>query len=460
MAGQALTARSQRLRIALAIPALVGIFGFGLADLESRGLRLDLSPEQRYTLSDRARKVLDTLPADVRVLAFLRSQDPRNLMIEELLRQVAARSRRVRVDVVDVNRSPALARQYGVDSYGAVVVESEGRRRAFSNPREDVLVAALLQVTRQERKTLGWVMGHGEGDIGVTDRQRGYSTARRALEREAYDVRPISLLNEEVPVEVGVLIIAGPQKDFLPEELATLDRHLQRAGNALVLLDPMRAPELARFLRRYYVDLAQDVAVDPSARLHGGEYTTIQVVIDRSEHAILGPLRAPPLFSLPRSVGVVTGEPGLAASTILLRTSSDGWATSDPAVLTTGTASYVAGRDRRGPVPLGVEVAFRRITAPGDPPTVGRLVVYGNAEFANNLFIEMLGNKDLLVNSVAWLARDPGAVASRPMAQELGVQQFFLSAEDGERVFWRSAVLQPALFAAIGMALVAWRRRR
>jgi hypothetical protein len=73
----------------------------------------------------------------VRIIAFLRSQDPRNQVIDNLLRQVERRTHAVSVERVEVNRHPALAREYGVDSYGALVVESEGRRRVFSNPREE-----------------------------------------------------------------------------------------------------------------------------------------------------------------------------------------------------------------------------------------------------------------------------------------------------------------------------------
>ena len=43
-----------------------------------------------------------------------------------------------------------------------------------------------------------------------------------------------------------------------------------------------------------------------------------------------------------------------------------------------------AGRDRAGPVSVGMEVAFRVVTPPGTEPRQGRLVVYGNSEFANN----------------------------------------------------------------------------
>jgi ABC-type uncharacterized transport system involved in gliding motility auxiliary subunit len=375
-----------------------------------------------------------------------------------MLRQVTARTPRVHVEVVDVNRSPALARQYGVDSYGALVVESGGRRRVFSNPSEEAFLAALLQVTRQQRKTIGWLVGHGEGDPTSTDRHRGYSTARRLLEGEDYDVRPISLIGDEVPPETAVLVIAGPKRDPLPEELAALDRYLQRPGQALVLLGAARTPELTRFLRRYWVDVGDDVVVDPTQRLYGGEYLTIQIPIERGDHPILGPLAAPPLFSLTRSVGVLPGEPDMMMGLAFLRTSAESWATRDPGAVQTGMARFMPGRDRRGPVPVGVEVAFRVVTPPGAPPAQGRVVVYGNAEFADNFFIELLGNKDLFVNSVDWLAREPQAISRRPLRFEPGRQQFFVSAEDTAAAFWGTAVIEPALFALVGLGLAARRR--
>ena len=458
MARETLTSRSQRLRIALAVPALLAIFLLGQGILDAYGLRLDLSAERRYTLSDNANKILDGLPADVRIIAFLRSQDPRNQHIDNLLRQVERRSPRVSIQRVEVNRHPALAREYGVDSYGALVVESDGRRRVFSNPREEILMAALLQVTRQQRKTVGWVVGHGEGALDERERNRGYSVARAFLEQEYYEVRPISLITNEVPHEISVLIIAGPDKSFLPEELVNLDRYLQRPGQALVMLDPFRAPDLAAFLRKYDVDLPDDVVLDPNSRLYGGEHLTMQISVERRDHPIIGPLDAPPLFSLTRSVGTVGGQPDTEAVSFL-RTSDESWATRDSSVVRTGTPRFVAGRDRPGPVSVGMEIAFRVVTPPGADPRQGRLLVYGNSEFANNFFIEFLGNKDLFLNSVNWLAREQQALASRPRTQELGLQQFYLSEEQGSTLYWVAAVLQPALFAAIGLLLV-WRRRR
>ena len=111
MARTTLTARGQRLRVVAAVPALVAIFFLGQGLLDRAGWRLDLTAGRRYTLSDHARNVLRDLAADVRILAFLRSQDPRNVAIRDLLRQMSLASPRLRVDVVDVNRNPSLARE-------------------------------------------------------------------------------------------------------------------------------------------------------------------------------------------------------------------------------------------------------------------------------------------------------------------------------------------------------------
>lgn len=291
-----------------------------------------------------------------------------------------------------------------------------------------------------------------------SERGRGYASARTFLEQEDYEVVPVSLLSDEVPVGTAVVLVVGPQKDFLPEELAALDRYLQRPGNALVLLAPHQAPTLASFLGQYRVALPDEVVVDPAARLYGGEYLTMQVDYDRRAHPILGPLAAPPLFSLTRPVDEMREDiPGTAFAT-LLSTGGESWASADVNVVRTGKATFTTGRDRRGPLGVGAEVRFQSAGPAGGGGSEGQLIVYGNAEFASNFFIEYLGNKDLFVNSVAWLARDKEGLAERSRRQEPGRNQFFLSEDDGNRMFWIAAVALPAVFGLIGLTLVARRR--
>jgi ABC-type uncharacterized transport system involved in gliding motility auxiliary subunit len=449
-----MTARGQWLRIVLVVPALVAIFGLGIAILHNRAWRLDLTPEQRYTLSLRARALLESLPHDLRITAFVRTQDPRNLVLRDLLRQAQAVSRRVRVEILDVNRNPAVARDFGVRGV-AFVLESGDRRRVVSNPREESLVAGVEYVMRRDRLRLAWVVGHGEGDLEAVERRTGFAHVRRLLDQEHFDVVPVALGVDGVPIEADVLVVAGPREDLLPEELVVLNRYLQHTGRAVVLLDPLRAPDLAAFLSRYGVVLREDVVVDPSARLYGGEEVTMRLTLDQRAHPIVTPLASAPLFSRARSVEVAPrpGE-GIRGSEFLFA-SHDSFATTDPDVLRTGQGTFVAGRDRRGPIAVGAEVSF---PLPGDADRRGRLIVYGNAEFATNFFLDFLGNKDLFLNTVAWLSHVEAGITHRPPTQLPGINQFFVSDTQGRWMFWLTVVLQPLAFALTGIGLAAWRR--
>jgi hypothetical protein len=185
----------------------------------------------------------------------------------------------------------------------------------------------------------------------------------------------------------------------------------------------------------------------------------MQVQFQRADHPIVDPLDAPPLFSRTRSVGKLPTEGGAIVGIPFLHTSPESWATTDTGVLRTGHATFVSERDQRGPVGVGMEFDFRILASPGAEQRQGRLVVYGNSEFANNFFIQFLGNTDLFVNSINWLAREPQAISHRPRGQELGRHQFYVSAEEGDRAFWLAAVVEPALFLVIGVVLAVRRRR-
>ena len=55
-----------------------------------RPLRLDLSPGDRFTISDHGLTVLHDLDEPVRVTSFIRTEDPRNPVLKDLLWQAAA----------------------------------------------------------------------------------------------------------------------------------------------------------------------------------------------------------------------------------------------------------------------------------------------------------------------------------------------------------------------------------
>jgi ABC-type uncharacterized transport system involved in gliding motility auxiliary subunit len=418
-----------------------------------RGWRIDLTPDKRYQLSDYSRRVLGELQDDVRVLAFLRSDDERNRDIKDLLWRVSLAAARVRYEVVDVNRNPALAREYGVDVYGAIVVESQGRRREFSSPTEELLVAAIVQVTRPTNGKVYFLTGHGERDLHSPDDKHGFSSAWAALMTERYEVGELRLVeNRDIPADAAAMIIAGPRSNLLTGELLRLDSYLQNGGALLVLLDPGDAPGLVALLRRYGVMVSDEVVLDPENRLFAGDYLTMLVPGRSPAHPVTSAIQAPVLMSQVRTVNFETTQTALAG-VALLETAAESWSTADRNVLQTGRGNYVAGRDKRGPVCVGVSALLRSPAG-----RAGRLIVLGDADFASNSLLGYLGNRDLLLNAVNWLAGEQTLMGSRRPKEQPGVNQFFVSAWQGRLAFWLGTVAEPALVLLIGVVVLLRRR--
>jgi gliding motility-associatede transport system auxiliary component len=254
-----------------------------------------------------------------------------------------------------------------------------------------------------------------------------------------------------------VVVIAGPHKDLLPSELLKLSEYVERGGDLLVMTDPQSSPSLGAFLERYGVRLSNDVVVDPENRLFAGDYLTMTVPGLSDRHPVSGALTSPPLFSQARAVEFVPGTPRGVKGIEFLHTAPTSWRTPDLEVLRTGVANFASGRDQPGPVPVGVSVLVEN-PGDGEAGRTARFIVLGDSEFADNFFIEYLGDKDLMVNAIDWLAGEEALVGQRTPLRRPGVNQFFVSARQGRVAFILGTIVEPALFLLVG-AVVILRRR-
>jgi ABC-type uncharacterized transport system involved in gliding motility auxiliary subunit len=286
--------------------------------------------------------------------------------------------------------------------------------------------------------------------------QEGYSKLRGAVADEFYQVKTLSFAaGGAVPEDAAVVVLLGPKADFLPAELAALDAYVQRGGALLVLLDPKAPPSLVTFLENHNVHLPPLVAVDPTKRLYAGEMITFRTSPTATLHPIIKSVNAPPIFSLARVVEVHEDQAKGIIARPILATSGEGFGTAEQNLSKEGTAVFSAERgDMPGPVPIAGEVAFRTKGA-----KLGRIVVFGDVDLANNSLLEQGGNKDLFVNSVNWLAEDVIQMAARTESKKSGVEQLFLSAEQGRNVVLLTTVALPGLFLLTGVSLFMWRRQ-
>ena len=454
------------LHLALHVLGLLAMLGAAALVVVHHNARLDLTPQKLWTLSPHSKKILDGVEQPAEVLAFMRREDARNDYLEDLLWRVNRYEPRVTYRIIDVNRSPALARRYKVSAYGAIVVESAGRRKTFTGVSEELLMGALVGVTRNYEKTVYFLTGHGERDAYDSDRYRGYTTARRSLEDELYHVKTLVLASEgEVPGDATVVIAAAPREDLLPQETLALRRFVDGGGSLLAMVDPDTASSFVAFLESYGLRLPPEIVADGDYKLAASEALTMRVP-GRGDSLITDGLDADPVFSMSRPIEVADGE-GLAS--VLLETSADSWAIPARGGEIPDDHEYHPGRDRRGPFALGRQI---RIDLGQDEPSEdgppierlerrsSRLVVLGDADFANNFFVELLGNRDLFVNAVNWLALEESLIGVRPVRKERGKEQFFVSERQRYNAFWLGTVIQPSIFLAVGLVIFVWRRLR
>jgi ABC-type uncharacterized transport system involved in gliding motility auxiliary subunit len=479
--------------VQLTLQVLLSLTLFGVLQwLATRhNLRLDLTPSQQFVLSDQAKQVAKTITAPVRVTAFYNSQqsgERRQMM--DLLEQFHAASPQIDFRLMDLDRSPGLATKYGVSSYNTGVIESDGRVLTLQTIDEGEIANALLKLSRKHTRTLCFLTGHGERSPHDNNDRSGYSDVAKALERENFHIEVLDTLSVEgVSTDCTIVISAGPSHDLLPGEADGLQRYLQGGGQMFLLVDPDAPPSVLAFLGRFGVEAGNDLIVDDRNRFFGADSFMPRIPIF-DEGTYRNGLEASAVLSLARTLRPRDQPtPGMRVSLIAL-SSPDSWALVDADKVPDEEVRFRKGVDRPGPLPVGVIVRLgesdksplRQAQGEGEQPAQGergqpagddaaksadapaarggRLIALGDSDFATNFYLNLLGNRDLFMSTVAVLSEDPELIAVRRKGLTRGTMSpISLTAMQGRVIFWIAVAAQPLLFIMIGTG-VAWSRRR
>src|SRR5581483_11518252 len=80
----------------------------------------------------------------------------------------------------------------------------------------------------------------GSGERGLDDTQEtGLSAFKTLLQRDNYEASSLTLLDKTaVPSDCTVLVVAGPQANYTPNEVTAIKNYVENGGRAEILLDP------------------------------------------------------------------------------------------------------------------------------------------------------------------------------------------------------------------------------
>jgi ABC-type uncharacterized transport system involved in gliding motility auxiliary subunit len=433
--------------------------------------QFDLTEDKRYTVSMESTKLMESLTAELKAVAFF-SRDDAKVKIEDLLEQYKyASAGKFEYRFVDLYLSPGEAKTYKVTEDNTIVLIYGDRQERVVLTDSDIigsgeqkLTNAMLKVTSSEPKTIYFLTRHGERDIAM-ESEEGFSRIKTRLESQNYVVKTLDLTSApEVPKDAAALIIAAPQKDLFEEEIGAVTDYLNDGGSLLVMLDPgVNTPRLTGILNRIGIAMPSDVVIDRDSKVLGGDYL-LPVASTYLKHPITKDLTVLSFFPYARSVVIdetAAKEAGWALG-YLVSTGSNSWAETDLGALRQGKAEFNKDVDTAGPVSVAVE-GSREITA-GDDDTAGpkeaRIVVFGSSSFVVNTYYLMAqsnaANIDIFLNSVNWLAGNENLISIH--AKERTSTPLFLTGYQGLLIFLVCVVLVP--LAVLGVGIFVYFRRR
>jgi gliding motility-associatede transport system auxiliary component len=419
--------------------------------------QMDLTSNQRHTLSPQTLTLLSTLDRDVLATAFVRQNSITRAGVTELLELYAHHATRFRYRLVDPDRQPDLAERLHA-APEEIVVEAGERRSIARNPGEVTLTTALIHVTRSDLKAVYFVSGHGEKDIANTDRD-GYSALRQDLERQGYSPRPLSLIGgAAVPSDAAVVVLAGPRDDYLQDEADALDAYARAGGSLFIMLDPRTStPRIGTLLAEYGLSVLDAVILDEK-ELHAGDRTfdaTVVKVRRYEKHAINRSFNYVTMFPRARPVFITRDSTLIGVSAQFLSISDESsWGETDMKAFDEGHG-VKDGVDIAGPIPVSA-AAIRSPFGRADMKK-SRIVLVGDSDFVNNVFFGVLGNSDWFENALAFLADDESMITIRP--RPALSDEIYLSERQGRLVFLVCIVLLPALSLGAGISVIMRRAK-
>jgi ABC-type uncharacterized transport system involved in gliding motility auxiliary subunit len=482
--------RGRRGEIALFTLGALGVL-IALAVLSTRfAVRWDLSQLKEHSLSRQTLEMMKRIDRPVHITFF---HDPVMRDTVELYEQIAAANKLITLELFDPFLNPAQARLMKVQFAGSAVLKSEGREHRLDKHTETEIANAILRVSRGSTPRLCFLDGHNEadpfsleshdhaegsaghkhglGDKTVVHQQHGMAKARTALEAMNYVVEKISLLKGGATLDGCALVIdAGPKIALLPAEVTALRAYLEGGGNAFLMIDPFVQSGLEPLLREFGVALDNDIIIDDAS--HFLADPSAPAVTVYNDHQITRQL---PLTFFPgaRSLAPLTERPPGIAAWPLVNSSPQSYGESTP-----DRAEFNEGQDKPGPNTIMVAInrrperinnakalaaQLRGEAVPEDKQAAAtanikrsRLVVAGDSDFATNSFFHILGNGNLFLNTVNYLAQQEDLIGLEPRTFDL--PRVNITNQQMKAMFFLSVLLIPALLAVIGTA-VWWRQR-
>lgn len=402
-------------------------------------LKLDLTTNKLYSITDTTKEILKNLQKDVVIYGLFDDgkigSTGEYKDVTDLLSHYDKYDH-VTVKYVDPDKDPGIIKELDSEklndiSKGDFVVKCGDKVKKLSyydlfsmemnqytfstvitgSVAEQSFTGAIKYVTSDVTPTVYFTEGHDENKV-----DEGLQTLKQYLEMNNYDIKTINLLSvEAVPEDAEILMFASPKSDLSEDEMVKVRDYLDNGGNAVFLFDPLdNDPDLVNFdkiLSDYNVSLNYDRVKenDDSRHVPGSPYDIIPDVQTNSiisqEFVLIMPES--------RSINELKNTKDYISVTPLLKTS-------DKAV--GEKIDKTRGNDLNGPLDIAVAVEDK-----GGIET-SKILVFGNSSFITDTAIQNYGAYSqngmyLFLASLNWMKDTQNDVVIAPKRYETPMMQ-------------------------------------
>ena len=438
--------------------------------------RVDVTATRVFTLAPQTIQVLEELDTTVRANAFFVPGSNNSAVVqqqtEDLLNEFARRSNNFNYRFIDPELRRAVAEQFNVTSYPAIVFEdvARGTQQSVVTFTEQGFITGILVSTGVEQKIVYYLTGHQEAaitrDIATGNvEDSGFDFALQGMQRDNYIVRPLNLTQfGQVPGDAAVLIIAGPKQDMDSSEQEALTEYIKDGGRVVALFDTNTPESFVNLIEQWGVTLGGYNVADAVSNVAGEALTPLvqkangQYIPNSAGIGITDQIDVtffPEVTAIIQTLSPDDMPPQITVIPLALSTPAS-WLETNPEEV-----EFDVTEDALGPFTL-VAVVQARGTVDQDPADAfssgeeAKLVIFGDSDFARNRFFFSHDNADLLLNSVNWLAEDYDLISIRPKL--FPFRELVVNTREREFIKWSSWFFPPAVMLLLG-TVVWWRRR-
>lgn len=495
---------------------VVGIVISATVLAEELVVRIDLTENNRYTLSQASIDIAESLEDPVTVTAYFSKDLPPNL--QQVKRELISFMEEFRAysgdnleyNFINPNKDKMTereAQQAGVQpvsisvrerdqmsqrrAYLGAVFSYQGNKEAvpFIRPGSSIeytLVSKIKQLTVDEKPKIGLLQGHGEPS------QREMIQLRDELSQR-YQLETVTGLDStSVPPDIETLLVIRPQQKLTQNELKAIDQYIMSGGRAVFAVNRVRTmlqrgmamPQdqgINQLLTAYNIPVNPDLIRDANASVirvqqnRGGfqmvnsvRYPYIPQVTNFADHPISKGLESA-VFQFVSSLDTTAVDSSQTLT--VLASSSQKSGTAQGRFNLSPNQNWTERKFPQSEIPLAAAVEGTFTSAFADVDSVevplskskdASVVVIGDGDFVINgprQRSQQLpsDNISLMVNAIDWLADDTGLIALRTQqVTDRSLEQV----EEGTKTMLKYLNVFLPILLVVGYGFVRYQRRK